>query len=674
MKFTTSYYELVFGLTSPIGVSQEETINCLKSLLQDHNWHYQVVSTSNLILNKPSEAENYLPEAGCTAFRLLEKQKKYQKKLNKENPFNSISASLAIDRIKSSREDNQKFCKENAKPGTVYLVTNLSESKDSDCLKSLYKEGFFQFGLTSSPESRRKNLNRVLDSLKYSTNPENEFANKVAESLEKNEISKVFVQSDFFVNTEENLKSTIERFIDLILGAPNISPTAEEHSMFMAFMSSVNSADLSRQVGAVITSKENDIIATGSNDVQKSGGGKYWPDETYLPLTEENTNVFNDKRDAALGYDANSREIYELSKQIAQSLIFNSRIKTSEADASLKEEEIVKVLREKTRLKDLTEFGRVVHAEMSALMSALRIGADVKGTTLFCTTFPCHNCAKHIIASGVSKVVYIEPYAKSKATELHDDAISIEECTPGKVTFLSFTGVGPNRYLDLFSTMGLGSSGRIKRKDADAQAIFTKKGEYTNPRIKTPLEIYSLSENQDDICVAIKTAKDIASSKEEVFNTKFKSHIKIYRGTESFNMINKVAPLRKNYPFDYGFKVSCVEPDYQDSLFEGLRVYFRLSSGKNSFLLANSITPTVEVGKTYENGDILQGEIVSTVRKTSGQWWIDKISDNHKSDYRITDEETITYLDDVDPEKVIFKLFKNSRGYYHVSEVEPFIE
>ena len=273
MKFTTNYHELVFGLTSPIGVSQEETIKYLKSLIQEHKWHYQVISTSNLVLNKLKEAEDYVPETGCTAFRLLERQKKYQQELNDENPFNSISASLTIDKIKSSRKNNKNFCKENKRSGTVYLVTNLNDSKDSNCLKSLYKEGFFQFGLTSSPESRRKNLNRVLDSLKYSINPENGFANKIAESLEKNEISKVFVQSDFFVNTEENLKSTIERFIDLILGAPNISPTAEEHSMFMAFMSSVNSADLSRQVGAVITSKEDDIIATGSNDVQKVGAG-----------------------------------------------------------------------------------------------------------------------------------------------------------------------------------------------------------------------------------------------------------------------------------------------------------------------------------------------------------------------------------------------------------------
>jgi hypothetical protein len=47
-----------------------------------------------------------------------------------------------------------------------------------------------------------------------------------------------------------------------------------------------------------------------------------------------------------------------------------------------------------TKLMDLTEFGRAVHAEMDALMACTRVGATAKGARLFCTTFPCHNCTK----------------------------------------------------------------------------------------------------------------------------------------------------------------------------------------------------------------------------------------------------------------------------------------
>lgn len=43
------------------------------------------------------------------------------------------------------------------------------------------------------------------------------------------------------------------------------------------YLSSLRSADLSRQVGAVI-SKDRNIISTGANDIPKFGGGQYWPE------------------------------------------------------------------------------------------------------------------------------------------------------------------------------------------------------------------------------------------------------------------------------------------------------------------------------------------------------------------------------------------------------------
>ena len=102
-------------------------------------------------------------------------------------------------------------------------------------------------------------------------------------------------------------------------------------------------------------------------------------------------------------------------------------------------------------LMDLTEFGRVVHAEMSAICDAARLGKSVKEGTLFGTTFPCHNCTKHIIAAGISRVVYMEPYPKSRAKELHEDEIELEsELDSMKVSFVPFLGISPFRYRNIF--------------------------------------------------------------------------------------------------------------------------------------------------------------------------------------------------------------------------------
>src|SRR5690606_10423834 len=101
-------------------------------------------------------------------------------------------------------------------------------------------------------------------------------------------------------------------------------------------------------------------------------------------------------------------------------------------------------------LMDITEFYRPVHAEMAALMDAARHGVAVKGTKLYSTTFPCHECARHITAAGIKTVIYISPYPKSRAVQLHADAISVEFEQDQKkmVNFKHFVGISPSRYID----------------------------------------------------------------------------------------------------------------------------------------------------------------------------------------------------------------------------------
>ena len=78
---------------------------------------------------------------------------------------------------------------------------------------------------------------------------------------------------------------------------------------------------------------------------------------------------------------------------------------------------------DRSQIGEITEYGRMVHAEMNAIADAARLGRPVAGATLYVTTFPCHNCAKHIIASGIARVVFIEPYAKSRAELLYGYAL-----------------------------------------------------------------------------------------------------------------------------------------------------------------------------------------------------------------------------------------------------------
>lgn len=111
-------------------------------------------------------------------------------------------------------------------------------------------------------------------------------------------------------------------------------------------------------------------------------------------------------------------------------------------------------------VKDIIEYSRAIHAEMTTVLNTARHGLSTMGTFMYCTTFPCHNCARHLVASGVCAVYYIEPYVKSLAVELHGDAISTvlppnnpdtgKPETPDKMLILPFTGVGPRMYEDFF--------------------------------------------------------------------------------------------------------------------------------------------------------------------------------------------------------------------------------
>ena len=170
-----------------------------------------------------------------------------------------------------------------------------------------------------------------------------------------------------------------------------------------------------------------------------------------------------------------------------------ARLKAAELLSDEKAEQLLdptSVLR-KSLLGDITEFGRAVHAEMDALLTCARGGASTLGGTLYTTTFPCHNCTRHVIAAGITKVVYIEPYPKSQAGPLHKDAIRIEDSVAGKqkpgardsrIPFKPFIGIGPRRYFDLFS-MSLGAGYPLERKTKAGETVPWSASKDAKPRI-----------------------------------------------------------------------------------------------------------------------------------------------------------------------------------------------
>lgn len=63
-----------------------------------------------------------------------------------------------------------------------------------------------------------------------------------------------------------------------------------------------------------------------------------------------------------------------------------------------------------------------VHAEQNAVIQAAKLGIPVDDATLYCTHQPCVICAKIIINSGISRVVYKHGYPDEFSLRLFNEA------------------------------------------------------------------------------------------------------------------------------------------------------------------------------------------------------------------------------------------------------------
>jgi len=239
------------------------------------------------------------------------------------------------------------------------------------------------------------------------------------------------------------VRRSVERLVETVFGYPFHTPTRDEYGMFLAWAAALRSADLSRQVGAAIATDDGDIVAVGTNEVPRAGGGLYWAEDP------------SDRRDFRWGKDSSTRMKESMLKELLSCLRESGHLAAGLEGEN--PDELYETYRRElkdTQVMQVGEFGRSVHAEMAAIADAARRGVALRGTALYTTTFPCHNCAKHIVAAGIERVVYIEPYPKSRARELHSDSISIDGSPTDAghpVLFEAFVGVAPRRYIDWFT-------------------------------------------------------------------------------------------------------------------------------------------------------------------------------------------------------------------------------
>lgn len=407
----------------------------------------------------------------------------------------AIVARRLVERIRLTRAEKLGIANPGDNPITpdgkrrAYILDSIRHPAEVELLRRIYQDAFVLVGIVCDEKVRQERIVRkyanagVADAEKFMA--------RDAKDIEKHgqRVSDAFHMADFFVdntvaqfvedgdpNEDWDINDKLSRLIKIMTAAEVVRPTLAETAMHEALGASMQSACLSRQVGAALLDSTGNVVATGANEVPRAGGGVYG--ETFESNRDDHRCVFQ-----KLGkYCSNTKEQNALIDEL-----INDIPELAELDGVARQ--TLKLRLRKTRVGDLIEFSRAVHAEMDAILTAARKGITTVGTRMFVTTFPCHNCARGLVAAGVDEVQYIEPYPKSRALSLHADSITVNsskkwlEPSKGgnKVLFRPFTGVAPRLYKRAFL------------KDRDLKDSETGMFSIGTPEWGTPWHLHGVS-------------------------------------------------------------------------------------------------------------------------------------------------------------------------------------
>lgn len=383
---------------------------------------------------------------------------------------------LAAPLVSGSGDDEDTL---GSKPlqSIAFLIDSLKHPDEIKLLKRVYGPAFISVGVHVPPETRRKFLlaeANVTDDkaaedladklLRRDETGEDEDGNRASLGQD---VSDAFNTTDLILDASREKNEIVQqltRLVELIFGDPFLTPSREELGMFLARAAQVRSGSPGRQVGAAILRSDGSVVSVATNEAPRPiSGGQYWSSDDHkyrgrdsVYQTRDTSDQF--REDMVQDVLARLDDAGALAKKY--SVVDNNETDDA-AKAKVRRDKRIDELYfssnsalRKSLVRDNIDYIRAVHAESASLLDAARYGVDTKSASMFATTFPCHECARHIVAAGIREVIYLSPYPKSAVRRLFADSIEIDPKHPDaeKVQFKTFVGVAPARYLEFFTT------------------------------------------------------------------------------------------------------------------------------------------------------------------------------------------------------------------------------
>jgi len=352
---------------------------------------------------------------------------------------------------------------------TGIVLDGIRNAREVESLRAF--TNFFLFSIQASEDDQKK---RLLSSNRCRTEDECKKAieRDADEKLEYGQqINRCNELADIVVLNDRNVQVASERilgayvrekvydpYVGLIelLSLPKRSkiidfiPTVDETLMTAAYAESKRSRCLKRKVGAIITTKDGDIIASGYNDVPE-GSSSCWEHPDYKWCYRD---IIQEAAGRKILYCPKCGRKVDLQVKCVNCgmsmTAFAKRCPTCNSDPEISyecpgceslvfKEFLIGTQPEAGKLLDVC---RSLHAEENAIVKLSKMGIPVPiGARIFVTAFPCNLCANKIATSDISEVVYSEPYVTKEARDI---------LTNNNVKVTPFQGVKSPAYFRLY--------------------------------------------------------------------------------------------------------------------------------------------------------------------------------------------------------------------------------
>lgn len=443
--------ELVFALVVPVGTSVRDLKGALKNELDSYGYHPETLRVSDLLIEYARSHD--LP------YQPSSEDVRIQQLMDAGDSLcasRSNSAAVFRETLKQMGARRHVLYQSGESADTdkkpiAWIVDSLKRKAEVESLRYVFGDRAIVVGAQASDETRVKALlakiqpKRPTETAQTTKDIVDALVARDKEGAAQEfgqDILRTFPLADCFIDCEKDPRKQVERLLQLLFRTPEAPrPTDDEYGMFVATVTSTLSPELGRRVGAAIL-EEGSVVSTGTNS---------HPTETGQPTHDPS------KGDIAM-------LVLDTLKRLPKGTILHQdAVERLSSEPAVLVAELLSGDLSESQLAALTEFQRPVHAEMSALLDALKQSKSVKDAKIYVTTFPCHGCAKHLLRLGL-KGFYIEPYPKGRAEAMYGHDVTD--------AIIPFTGIAPRLYMRVFdsSARRAGQDGALLGWDPEDRA------------------------------------------------------------------------------------------------------------------------------------------------------------------------------------------------------------